>query len=84
MTLCKVGSIKIEVELIVGSDGKESLHYRHPLSGTWCQSINAVVEDMEKYYDKKKTEWRNLAEYIKKDDSLKGTVTDEVKEKEYF
>ena len=84
MTTLRFGNIMVEVELITGSDGTEYLHFRHPLSGTWCQSINTVIEDMEKYYDQKKTEWRNLAEFIKKDDSLHEAVNNEVKDKEYF
>lgn len=84
MTVLKFGSIKIEAELIAGSDGKESLHFRHPLTGAWCQSINTVMEDMEKYFEKRITEWKSLAEYINKDNDLHETVIDEVKEKEYF
>ncbi len=84
MTVCRFGNSEIEVDNIVGDDGKESLHFRHPLKGIWCQSIDAVLSDMNKYYDKKKAEWASLAEHIKNDGELREKVNDNVKEEEYI
>lgn len=84
MTVCKYGSCEIEVENIVGAEGKEVLHFRNPLNGVWSQSIDSILNDMNKYFEKKKAEWGRLAEYIKEDKNLQEKVSDGAREKEYF
>jgi hypothetical protein len=84
MTVCKFGSCEIEVENMIGTEGKEILHYRHPLTGLWSQSIDSILDDMNKYFEKKKTEWVHLTKYIKEDTNLSEKVSNGDREKEYI
>jgi len=83
MTLCKLGFSEIEVEMLTGKDGKQILHFRHPINGEWYETIDVILHDMNDYYDRKKSEMGKLVQNIKGDTTLKEIVDDGVKEKEY-
>lgn len=84
MTLCKLGYAEIEVDVMAGNDGREVLHFRHPIKGIWYASIDTILDDMNNYYEKKKVELEKLVQNIKADKGLEETVSKCVKEKEYI
>ena len=83
MTFCKLGNTEIEVDVMTGNDGREILHFRHPIKGIWCESADIILEDMNNYYEKKKVEFEKLIQHIKADKTIEGIVDIGTEEKEY-
>ncbi|MDP4179948.1 MAG: hypothetical protein Q8942_02525 [Bacillota bacterium] len=83
MTICRIGNTEIEVDYMPGATGKMTLHYRHPLSGNWLESIDDIMRDMLKHLDKKKSEWERIAKSINSDRDLMDLVQDGVNVKNY-